>query len=489
MSEMPDYYALLGVLRSATPEEIKRAYYEAAQRLHPDKNKAPGETEFFLEVQQAYEVLSDAKRRARYNATLPPEPEVPPGPVVCRLAFSRSALVRLNEPQLIYVLLDILPAEEDKPTPSIPLNLCLVLDRSTSMQGEKLDTLKAAAIQLMRTLKPQDIFSVVIFSDRAEVLIPAGYQADRSRLDNRIQMIQHGGATEILSGLDAGFNEVRLHANAGRINHIILLTDGHTYGDEPACLELAGQAAAQGIGISGLGIGKEWNDIFLDDLTARTGGSSAYIARPQDIQRLLIEKFNSLARVYAEEARLDFTLKPGIALSDAFRLQPDSGPIPVQNPLMLGPILQDTNISLLLEFTLQPPALKEGNVSLLDGLLKVRIPSLPLPPAPIPIRIQRPITRKPDTAPPPAVIIHALSRLSLYRMQEKARSAVEAGDFTKASRHLKYLASRLLSQGEQALAHTALLEAENLARTQLFSEEGRKEIKYGTRTLCLPGKT
>ncbi|MEW6400504.1 MAG: DnaJ domain-containing protein, partial [Chloroflexota bacterium] len=42
-----DLYTVLGILRDATQEDIKRAYFEAAQRLHPDKNVAPGETELF----------------------------------------------------------------------------------------------------------------------------------------------------------------------------------------------------------------------------------------------------------------------------------------------------------------------------------------------------------------------------------------------------------------------------------------------------------
>jgi len=58
------------------------------------------------------------------------------------------------------------------------------------MQGEKMDVVKASAIQVLRNLRPQDILSVVAFSDRAEVIIPASYQQDRPRLEAKVQMIQ-----------------------------------------------------------------------------------------------------------------------------------------------------------------------------------------------------------------------------------------------------------------------------------------------------------
>ena len=74
MAGEPDYYLMLGVRRAASQEEIRRAYLKAVQRLHPDKNVNPGETELFLEVQQAYEILGDPQRRSKYDATLPPLP-------------------------------------------------------------------------------------------------------------------------------------------------------------------------------------------------------------------------------------------------------------------------------------------------------------------------------------------------------------------------------------------------------------------------------
>ncbi|MGE5072076.1 MAG: DnaJ domain-containing protein, partial [Anaerolineae bacterium] len=239
---MPDrrksYYALLGVLRDASQEEIRRAYFEAARRLHPDTNQVAGETEFFLEVQKAYEVLSSPQRRAQYDATLPPEEEAPASPVTWKVQYSRPNLVHITEPQLIYVLLELEQRRAGEKPPSPPLNLCLLLDRSTSMGGEKLDLAKAAAMEIIRDLRPDDIFSVVAFADRPEVLLPASFQSDRSRLSGRIQSLHAGGGTEMFQGLSAGVEEIRRAADGERINHLLLITDGHTYGDEQNCLAL-----------------------------------------------------------------------------------------------------------------------------------------------------------------------------------------------------------------------------------------------------------
>jgi Ca-activated chloride channel family protein len=487
MTISQDFYTILGLTRNASADEIRRAYFEASRRLHPDTNTAPGDTEFFLDVQQAYEVLSNPKKRSKYNLSLPPEKPADT-PLEYRAIFSRHSLVRLAEPQLIYVYLEFSPPANLQAPVSPALNLCLVLDRSTSMQGANMDVVKSTALQIMRKMKPKDIFSVVAFSDKAEEIIPASRSADLSKQEARIHMLQPSGGTEIFSGLEMGYNEIIRNVNYAQINHIILLTDGRTYGDEEKCMSLAHRASEQGVGISGLGIGSEWNDNFLDNLASFTGGSSMYVSRPQDIQKTLLDKFNQLGNAYAEETRIEFKIPDGIELRYAFRLQPEAGVLSYESPMILGPVVRQASLRVLMEFVVQPQNVLQNSVTLFDGKVSVTLMDERSPASTIPIHLNRPIDDRASTDVPPTEIVEALSYLKLYRLQEEARLMVTAGEYDQASEHLHRLATHLLSKGERNLARTALLEAENIQQNKSFSQQGGKEIKYGTRALLTSGK-
>jgi Ca-activated chloride channel family protein len=298
-------------------------------------------------------------------------------------------------------------------------------------------------------------------------------------------MIQASGATEMFQGLELGAKEVIRSLDSKRVNHIILLTDGHTYGDEEQCLELSSRLAERGIGISCMGIGKEWNDVFLEVLSTRTGGSTAFIAQPNDIKRLLLEKFNALAQTFAEDITLEVSPSAGVDLAYAFRLQPDPSPIALDKQLHLGSILQDASTSVLFEYIIRPEAVKSDSVMILNGMLKVSIAVQPFPVPPLRINLKRPVSSLVEVEPPHPKIVQALSRLMLYRMQERARKEIENGNIDTATRQLQALASNLLAQGERSLAQTILLEVNNLQQKNTLSEEGSKKIKYGTRALFL----
>jgi Ca-activated chloride channel family protein len=268
-----------------------------------------------------------------------------------------------------------------------------------------------------------------------------------------------------------------------RVNHIVLLTDGRTYGDEQECLALAARISEKGIGITAMGIGEEWNDIFLDVLATRTGGSSAFIAHPQDTKRLLLDKFSALAQIYADDVVLKLVPQEGVDLAYAFRLQPDPSPIILDSTLRLGTILQDASTQILFEYIIQPKAVKSDLSEILNGTLKVSVTSLAQPVPPVRLQVKLPVSESPEQKPPDKRIVQALSRLMLYRMQERAQEEARNGHIDSASQHLQNLASSLISQGERGLAQTILLEVDYLQKHSALTSEGRKKMNYGTRAL------
>jgi Ca-activated chloride channel family protein len=487
MGNDPNYYEILNLPRDASVDEIRRAHRTLVRELHPDSNPDnPDATEKFIVVQEAFEVLSDTTRRKKYDSTLPPDIPI----LSVNSLYSRSTLLNIKEPQLVFTLLELsAPAEaESKPAP--PLNVCMLLDHSTSMKGARMDMVKSTAIEIIRQIRPQDILSIISFGDHAETILPAGARTDMRQIEHMIQMMQASGGTEIFSGLSAGFQEVRRNSSSRYINHMLLLTDGRTYGDEEKCVALAQEAAGLGIGISGLGIGTEWNDAFLDKMAAITGGDTTYIERSSDIKRFLEEKFRRLSKIYADNLQFKFTKDDGVKINYAFRVHPEASPLAEEDGgFRLGNIPINEPMKILFEMMVSAIAEDAEDVTLAEGRLIMDIPTSSEPRLSRRITLSRPISLSAKQEQSPTEIINALSQVTLYRMQEKAQVDVDKGFIDEAVTRLQNLATHLLAQGENELARTVLIEAQNVSRTRTISAEGGKRIKYGTRSLLLPEGT
>jgi len=481
MTENTDLYNRLNIPPGASQEEIRRAYRRAVKKAHPDVNKQQGATEFFLDVQEAYKVLSNPKQKQAYDEGREPEET---SDIKTAVTYSRDSLFRMTEPQIIYALVNILTTEEEASAEQLPLNLSLVLDTSTSMQGNRLQLLKAATRELTRDLSEEDRISVISFNDRASVQIPSLGVRNPSQMEAKINSLIAEGGTEIFQGLDAGFNEIQKAITANYVNHIILITDGHTYGDENKCFALAKNAAKQDIGISGLGIGNEWNDEFIDDLSSLTGGQSSYIEHPREVKNFLEKIVSNLKRSYSKNVTLHLNKTSGVNLLSAYRLLPDTTPLPPAGEIQLGSLNYEQPHQLLLEFLVEPVPEKVKTYVIADTYLHVKRKFSALD---IPLTLNRPII-PPEDEPgdPPDMLYRAVSRLTLYRLQEKAKADVEQGKPDVAYHRLINLASHLMAKGEQKLSKVVMEEAEHINKHHTFSADGEKQIKYGTRRLMLP---
>jgi Ca-activated chloride channel family protein len=482
---MKDYYAILGVPRNASTEQLRRAYREAAQRLHPDRNVSPGETELFLDVSQAYETLIDQTQRKAYDEELAEHEDalVADSPFRCRVQHSRESLLRIDEPQVHYVLLDIKPAD-NLPDVRPPINMSIVIDRSTSMKGQRMDQVRSAVLTILRDLQPDDRASIVAFSDRAETILTAEQASDFATARARLSLMQAGGGTEIGQGLKAGLDEIHRCFSREGVNHLILLTDGRTYGDEELCLELADQASQAGVTINGVGIGGDWSDRLLDDLASRTGGSVLFLNTPRAVTDLLKTIFDALTQVVANKVRVEGALGQQVDLRSAYRLLPEPMPLGDSLPMLLGALPKNGQIRLLLELVIHPFG-SAAELSLAHLTVSGTVLSRNDEMSSLPVPLTLPSYAEPDVKPPPEDLSSALSLLSMYKLQEKARHEAELGQVGQASRRLENLATQLLAAGERELAKAALHEAAQLGRARRFSSEGEKTLKYGTRALLL----
>lgn len=480
-----DFYKILKVDNTATEEQIRKSYRELVREYHPDVNNNPESAEIFKDIQEAYEVLGDPDQRRVYDRLLESEGLDKSSAISLRSTISHKFLLTNVEEQAFYVLLDITPAA-DLPISRLPLNLCLVLDRSTSMQGMRLQQVKEGTRQIIDRLNEDDSLSVVVFSDRAEVILPSQKNIDKAMAKSIASTIQPSGGTEMLQGLNAGLKELEQNKAGTSVNHLILLTDGQTYGDEEGCLEKATWAGQHQISLTTMGIGSDWNENLLDQMSAASGGTSVYIDSPRKIVDVFKDTIRNLSSVVAREMTMSINPGAGVVFKEGFQITPYIHRLDVQaEKTILGPLGTGQGKTLLMEFRIRSESNAEKK-----RLLRLTIDG------DVPGQANRRnwewidiygnfVNNLEENVEIPSTIITALGKLAIFKMQEKAMDDLERGQISAATQRLETMATRLLNLGETDLARAALLEAGRLARTGDLSAEGRKKIKYGTRSLSI----
>lgn len=477
-----DFYAVLGVSPLATQEEIRHAYRKLVRRFHPDSGSEEASAERFHEVREAYRVLGDLARRQAYDRRRAERGQDPTVVLAWDIAVSRQQLQALPDEQMLYLLVDLKPSGKTA-VQRIPLNLCLVIDQSTSMDGERLNQVKAAAHQIVEELGKEDVVGVVAFNDRATVMHPSQPLTEPMRVHGRISSIWAKGGTEILQGLRVGLEEIRRYHKKEVLSHLILLTDGRTYGDEEQCLAEARRAGLEGIEISVLGIGEDWNDLFLDQLARQTGGSSGYIAHPKQVREMMGELVRRLTMLLARDVTLTVRPTERVRVENVFRTAPLMERLMAEGgSYALGNWLAGKPTQVLLEIAVWEPT--PGFHPLLQLEMGAYVPTFHRQERLI-FDLEREFVPEPAEEPVPPALVKVLSRLTIFRMQEQVWKALDSGHTEEARRRLETMATRLLDMGEAELAYVALLEAGRIAQGGQMSGKGQKMIRYGTRGLGL----
>jgi Ca-activated chloride channel family protein len=479
------------VASDADEHEIKQDYRQLARRYHPDtaEGEAGAEAvEQFRQVQQAYELLTDPQQRETYDHWRRERGLDRPPAFTMSTALSQEFLPCLGEPQVLYTLVQIVAAE-DVEGRRLPLNLCLVIDRSTSMKGARLQQAKEAARYIVDQLGEEDVLALIAFSDRAEVVVHGQWPFDKAEARAAISRIQASGGTELLQGLKEGLQELNRWRGEGRVSSLILLTDGQTYGDEKGCLEEAGWAGQQRIPLVTMGVGADWNDDLLDQMARLSGGTSLYIDSAAKIAQAFQDQIHSLGHLYAQDLTLAVHCGEGVSVQEAFCIAPLIAPLRLADGRApLGLLEKGQPQAVLLELLVDRHEPGRSRLVQLEvgGVVPAIGPQVARARHEVTVTFTADLAGRRVLVPPD--VVTAMGKLTIFKMQERALAEAKMGQIEAAVGRLKTLATRLLNIGEADLARAALIEAGNLAQTGSLSGEGRKKLRYGTRGLAIVPK-
>ncbi len=196
-----------------------------------------------------------------------------------------------------------------------PLNLSIVLDRSGSMAGAKLEKARQAARIALDQLGPDDIFSLVVYSDEAEVLIPPGKVKDKDALRARIDSIRDQGSTALHAGVEKGAAQLRKYLDSEKVNRIILLSDGQANigPSRPAQLAALGrELREEGLSVSTIGLGDDYNEDLMTALAESGNANYYYVKDAEKLPDIFVEELGTVKSVAAKNVSVRITLPPGV---------------------------------------------------------------------------------------------------------------------------------------------------------------------------------
>ena len=257
-----------------------------------------------------------------YGALLEPEAsQGAGGPVALGSRLSHPLLLEGPcEDVYLYVTLS---GAEATGTARPDMNLALVIDRSGSMGSErKLEFAKKAAEKLVSRLRSEDRLALVVYDDEVDRLVPSMPAWDnREAFVSAIRRLEPGGSTNLFGGMLVGQQEVYAGLDERRINRVLLLSDGLANRGITGRHEIGKRVSRwreQGVRVSTMGVGIEYDDQLMKDVAARSGGNYYYVDQAEAIVDHLDAELRELSQIVAKDLMLEVRLGPGVEVRDVY---------------------------------------------------------------------------------------------------------------------------------------------------------------------------
>ncbi|MCR9161205.1 MAG: vWA domain-containing protein [Nannocystaceae bacterium] len=220
-----------------------------------------------------------------------------------------------------FVHLDLEAPEDLRAAEAASTNLSIVIDRSRSMKGQRMQNALAAARGMIARLSDGDTVSVVVYNTQSTVLVPPTTitAQSRSELGLQLRTIEARGHTCISCGVEAGLEQ--LARGQGAVSRMLLLSDGQAntgVRDVSGFERLAERARQRGVTVSSLGVDVDYDERLLLAVAQASNGRHYFVRDPSGLARVFDEELLSMQRTVAAGVEAVIDLGPGIEVTHVF---------------------------------------------------------------------------------------------------------------------------------------------------------------------------
>lgn len=357
------------------------------------------------------------------------------------------------------------------------LNLSVVLDRSGSMAGDKLDYVKRAAQFLVQHLSAQDTFSLVTYDTHVAVDTPPTSVVYKEQILQAIMRITSGNSTNLSGGWLQGCQLVETKKAEGQVDRVLLLTDGLANVGVTDPVRLAAMARGKrdaGVTTTTMGVGMGFNEDLLRQMASEGGGAFYFIDNPDQAAHIFREELRDLLSVTGQN--LTVTLTPSAHIKQAIQFNA----YPVQEDgnnlaFRMGDLFAEEVKMLLLEIHL-PPIDALGKIEI--GKLRFEYDDLSenasthhVEEMPININVLSEEAYKAAEHKPNDEVMRLVLLLSAARAREEAVKYADKGDFNKAS--------QILGAAANAIAVSNYADAPEMLSQHNMLREEAVDMEFG----------
>jgi Ca-activated chloride channel family protein len=248
-------------------------------------------------------------------------PSSAPGPVRASHRLDRKSVMRGGDGTVRMEL--VLEGEKLRGTiPRVPTDVIVVLDKSGSMDGDKIRYAKEATAALAGMIEPGDRFGLVTYDDGARFTIaPASPDvAGRSTWYRVIDSIGAGGSTNMSGGIDLAREKLTKLSESGRAQRIILISDGlPNRGDDShaGLVKRAIDTARSEAILTSVGVGNDFNEHLMTAMADAGAGNYYFLEQGHGLAAVFAEEFTTASQTVASALDVTVELAPGVRLVDA----------------------------------------------------------------------------------------------------------------------------------------------------------------------------